>query len=158
MGLKGLQITGNSIMPLLTYYAAPLVEHFPTHAEQYNQNVNGLSWGAANLAWQSVQLFQQYSSLALVFAVQALDLRSFADHGHYDGRCQLGTLAKSLYTSVYAALGLSPGQDAPLIFDDADQSLEALLAELVENIATGGGVAAAVEPLLAMFDEANLGR
>ena len=57
MGLKGLQITGNSIMPLLTYYGNPLVEHFPTHAEQYNQNINGLSWGAANLAWESVRAF-----------------------------------------------------------------------------------------------------
>ena len=48
MGLKGLQIAGNSIMPMLTYNANPTVEHFPTHAEQFNQNVNGLSWGSAN--------------------------------------------------------------------------------------------------------------
>ena len=76
MGLKGLQITGNSIMPMLTYFGNPLVEHFPTHAEQFNQNVNGLSWGSANLAWQSVELFTQYTAVALIFAVQSLDLRA----------------------------------------------------------------------------------
>ena len=37
------------------------VEHFPTHAEQFNQNVNGLSWGAANLASSArVELFTHY--------------------------------------------------------------------------------------------------
>ncbi len=76
MGLKGLQITGNSIMPLLTYYGNPLVEHFPTHAEQFNQNINGLSWGSANLASQCVELFTHYTSVALIFAVQAVDLRA----------------------------------------------------------------------------------
>ena len=64
MGLKGLQITGNSIMPMLTYFGNPIVEHFPTHAEQFNQNINGLSWGSANLAWKSVELFQHYLSVA----------------------------------------------------------------------------------------------
>jgi phenylalanine ammonia-lyase len=74
MGLKGLQITGNSIMPMLTYLGNPIVEHFPTHAEQFNQNVNGLSWGAANLAWRSVTWFRSYLAVSLLFGVQALDL------------------------------------------------------------------------------------
>jgi phenylalanine ammonia-lyase len=141
---------------MLTYYGNPLVEHFPTHAEQYNQNINGLSWGAANLAWQSVQLFQQYSALALLFGVQALDLRSFAEIGHYDGRRLVGPLVASLYSAVYDAVGLRPDQEAPLIFDDADQSLEGMLDALVENISCGGSAVVAVEPLLKMFDDAGL--
>ena len=36
MGLKGLQLTGNSIMPLLTFFGNSLVDRFPTHAEQFN--------------------------------------------------------------------------------------------------------------------------
>jgi phenylalanine ammonia-lyase len=156
MGLKGLQITGNSIMPMLTYYGNPLVEHFPTHAEQYNQNINGLSWGAANLAWQSVQLFQQYSAIALIFGVQALDLRSFAENGHYDGRRLVGPLVASLYSAVCDALGVRPGQDAPLIFNDADQSLEGMLDALVADISSGGSAVVAVEPVLNLFDDAGL--
>jgi phenylalanine ammonia-lyase len=156
MGLKGLQITGNSIMPLLTYYANPLVEHFPTHAEQYNQNINGLSWGAANLTWQSVRLFQQYTALALIFGVQSLDLRSHVENGHYDGRALLGTLAEPLYAAVYEAVDSKPGEDTPLIFNDADQLLETLLADLVESITSGGAPVSAVEPLIALFDQANL--
>ena len=65
MGLKGLQITGNSIMPMLAHQANPLVQHYPTHAEQYNQNINGLSWGSANLAWRSVELFQALQRLGV---------------------------------------------------------------------------------------------
>ena len=94
MGLKGLQITGNSIMPMLTYYGNPIVEHFPTHAEQYNQNINGLSWGSANLAWKSVELFQHYLSVALIFSIQALDLRAKSNLGHYDGRGMLGSAGR----------------------------------------------------------------
>ena len=109
MGLKGLQITGNSIMPLLTYYGNPIVEHFPTHAEQFNQNINGLSWGSANLAWKSVELFQHYLSVAMIFAVQALDLRAKSNLGHYDGRGMLGSLAVPLYEAVCDAMNCSPG-------------------------------------------------
>ncbi len=103
MGLKGLQITGNSIMPMLTYYGNPLVEHYPTHAEQFNQNVNGLSWGSANMAWQSVELFTHYTSVALIFAVQSLDLRARLIHDHYDGRVLIDPSLVPLYESVYEA-------------------------------------------------------
>lgn len=156
MGLKGLQITGNSIMPLLTYYGNPLVEHFPTHAEQYNQNINGLGWGAANLAWRSVQLSQQYTAVSLVFAAQALDLRAQIEQGHYDGRALLGTFAEPLYAAIYSALGVRPGGDKPLIFDDVDQSLEKQLAILAADIAGEGAVVSSISPLLKVFDNASL--
>ncbi len=55
MGLKGLQISANSIMPLLGFLGQPLVDRFPTHAEQFNQNVNSLGFGAAGLARESVR-------------------------------------------------------------------------------------------------------
>ena len=155
-GLKGLQITGNSIMPLLTYYGNPLVEHFPTHAEQYNQNINGLSWGSANLAWESVKLFQHYSALALIFAVQALDLRARTQLGHADGRRLLGSLVEPLYEAVYEAVGATPGEQAPLVFDDADQSLEAYLGLLSTSISEQGRVILSIAPVLRKFDEANL--
>lgn len=154
MGLKGLQITGNSIMPLLTFYANPLVEHFPTHAEQFNQNVNGLSWGAANLAWKSVNLFQQYAALSLIFAVQAIDLRAKLTRGHYDGRAELGETCRALYDEVYYASGATPGEKTrPFLLHDADQCLETQLAELASRIAHPSPIVRSVAPVMESFDE-----
>lgn len=60
MGLKGLQITRNSIMPLLTFYGNSIADRFPTHAEQFNQNINSKGYVSANLARHSIEIFQQY--------------------------------------------------------------------------------------------------
>ncbi len=144
MGLKGLQITGNSIMPMLTYLGNPLVEHFPTHAEQYNQNINGLSWGAANLAAQSVEMYSHYAAVALVFAVQAVDLRAKKMNGRFDGRSLLGPMVAPVYESVYEVIGRIPGENAPLVFDDTDQSLEIILAQLSASIRENGAIVDAV--------------
>lgn len=153
MGLKGLQITGNSIMPMLTWYGNPIVEHFPTHAEQFNQNINGLSWGSANLAWKSVELFQHYLSVGLIFAVQALDLRAKSVLGHYDGRELLGTMLSPLYEAACDAMNCSPNQQKPFLFDDGDQWLESSLARLHTDIAQRGSVIPSVGPVLESFDE-----
>ncbi|MEM8946296.1 MAG: aromatic amino acid ammonia-lyase [Planctomycetota bacterium] len=153
MGLKGLQITGNSIMPMLTYLGNPLVEHFPTHAEQFNQNINGLSWGAANFAWKSVELFQHYLSVALVFSVQAIDLRAKATLDHYDGRALLGSLASPLYSAVCEAMEVDMGRDRPLLFDDGDHWLEEKLAMLHASLRERSAVDKAVTPIVDSFDE-----
>lgn len=156
MGLKGLQITGNSIMPLLTHLGNPLVEHFPTHAEQFNQNINGLSWGAANLAIQSVDLFTHYCSLALIFAVQAVDMRAYQSGGHYDGRCLLSRMVIPVYESVYAAVQRQPGELRPLVFNDADQSLESYMNRLSDCIRQEGDLVAAVAPIVKSHCDASL--
>ena len=155
MGLKGLQITGNSIMPMLTYYGHPIVEHFPTHAEQFNQNINGLSWGSANLAWKSVGPFQQYMAVSMMFAVQALDLRARSLLGHNDGRALLGTLVTSLYESICESLNCVPNESKPFLFNDSEQWLEEHLASLHENLCSHGSIVDAVEPVLASFDHAH---
>ena len=153
MGLKGLQITGNSIMPLLTWQGNPLVEHYPTHAEQFNQNINGLSWGSAHLCWQSVRLFRHYVSVSLLFAVQALDLRAKAVLGHYDGRALLGSLTVPLYDAVCQIIGRQAEDDRPLVLDDADQWLEDYLHALNADLVGGECLAAAVVPVLNSFDQ-----
>ncbi|MAT15244.1 MAG: histidine ammonia-lyase [Planctomyces sp.] len=158
MGLKGLQISANSIMPMLTWYGNPLTSHYPTHAEQFNQNINGLSWGSAQLAWKSVQLFQSYTSVALIFAVQALDLRARTNLGHYDGRKLLSPAMQSLYECVYDTLGLSPGGKKPLVYDDADQWLEAWLAQLTDNIREEGSLVMSVQHAVDAFDDFRLPR
>lgn len=153
MGLKGLQITGNSIMPMLTYYGNPVVEHFPTHAEQYNQNINGLSWGSANLAWRSVELFQHYLSVALIFSVQALDLRAKSSFGHYDGRVMLGTAVEPLYAAVCEVLNCDPNQDKPFLFNDSERWLEQDIESLRRDICQAGLVVDAIQPIVDSFTD-----
>jgi phenylalanine ammonia-lyase len=153
MGLKGLQITGNSIMPMLTYYGNPIVEHFPTHAEQFNQNVNGLSWGSANLAWKSIGLFQHYLSVAMIFAVQALDLRAKSSLGHYDGRGVLGSLAIPMYEAICKALDHQPASDRPFLFNDRDHWLEQKQIALREDIREDGAVMKSIGTILESFDK-----
>ena len=124
MGLKGLQICGNSIMPMLTWQANPIVEHFPTHAEQFNQNVNGLSWGAANMAWKSVELFQQYLAVATLFAIQSVDLRAKSTLGHFDGREILSEPAVDFYEAACKIIDVKPNASRPMLLNDTDRWLE----------------------------------
>ncbi len=153
MGLKGLQITGNSIAPLLTHMSNPLVEHFPTHAEQFNQNINGLAWGSAHLAWKSVELFRHYMCVALAFSVQALDLRARAKQGQYDGRELLSEPLRSLYESVCEVIEVEPSSDKPMLYDDGDLWLEEKLALLNNDLADGGAVRSAATPLSEMLEQ-----
>ena len=153
MGLKGLQITGNSIMPMLTYLGNPLVEHFPTHAEQFNQNINGLSWGAAQMAWRSVELFRHYLAVALVFSVQALDLRAKQSFGHYDGRVLLGEELERVYSAVCQATETQPGAQQPFVFNDSERWLEKDLAALAAEIEGDGPLVESLVPLLEEFDQ-----
>ena len=151
MGLKGLQITGNSIMPMLTWYGNPLVEHFPTHAEQFNQNVNGLSWGSAHLAWKSTGLFRHYLAVALMFGVQALDLRAKSLLGHYDGRAIIGSMLTPLYEAACRAIHVEMTGNRPLLFNDSDLWIEQHLSQLNDNMQQHGSVMASVEPILKSF-------
>ena len=152
MGLKGLQICGNSIMPMLTYQANPIVEHFPTHAEQFNQNINGLSWGAANLAWKSVQMYQQYLAIGLITAVQAVDLRAKQVLGHYDGRQLLGKSNQRIYSTVCSLLDAKPNQDQPFLFDDSDRWLEQDIEKLANDLGSQGSLIKDASPILKSFD------
>ena len=153
MGLKGLQITGNSIMPMLTYLGNPVVEHFPTHAEQFNQNINGLSWGSANLAWKSIELFRHYLCVSLLFSLQALDLQAKKSLGHYNGHALLGTTLGSLYEALVAELDLTTSRDRPYVFDDKDQWLEDHLSRLNAALCEESAVLTAVSPILESFDQ-----
>lgn len=153
MGLKGLQITGNSIMPMLTWYGNPIVNHFPTHAEQFNQNINGLSWSSANLAWKSVETFQHYISIALIMSVQALDLRSYSLLGHYDGRALLGSLAVPVYEAVCKACDVELTQQRPFVFDDSEGRLEICLSKLSANLVERGSLVESVSEILKSFDD-----
>jgi len=147
MGLKGLQITGNSIMPLLTFFGNSLVDRFPTHAEQFNQNINSQGFGSANLARQSLEIFQQYMAIALMFGVQAVDLRTYQTAGHYDARACLSPATRSLYEAVREVVGRPPTADRPYIWNDNEQPLDQHIATIAADIAAGGCIPQAVKHL-----------
>ena len=144
MGLKGLQITGNSIMPLLTFYGNSIADRFPTHAEQFNQNINSQGFASANLARRSVEIFQQYMAITLMFGVQAVDLRTYLVADHYDARAILSPATRDLYMAVRDVVGQKPLPDRPYIWDDHEQPLDEHITRIAEDIATGGQIVAAI--------------
>lgn len=148
MGLKGLQITGNSIMPLLTFYGNSIVDRFPTHAEQYNQNINSQGFASANLTRTSIDIFQQYMAIALMFGVQAADLRTYVTAGHYDARECLSPATKQLYLAVREVVGQPPSADRPYIWNDRDQPLDEHIAKIAADISVEGLIVEAVNNIL----------
>jgi len=144
MGLKGLQIAANSIMPLVSYYGAPIADRFPTHAEQFNQNINSQGFNAANLARTSLRALEAYTAMALIFGSQAVALRAKRISGSHDPRPLLSPVSAGLYEAVLAALGKETAVDKPLIWNDDEQSLENMVQRLQTDIASDGGTIRAV--------------
>lgn len=148
MGLKGLQITANSIMPLLGFYGNSVVDRFPTHAEQFNQNINSQGFNSATLARRSVEIFQQYMAIALMFGVQAVDLRTYLVAGHYDATKCLSPATKQLYLAVLEVVGHTQDPQRPYIRNDNEQGLDLHIAKIAADIANGGLIVEAIAPIL----------
>ncbi|TAI49567.1 HAL/PAL/TAL family ammonia-lyase [Flagellimonas allohymeniacidonis] len=140
MGMKGLQITSNSIMPLIGFYGNSIADRFPTHAEQFNQNINSQGFGSANLTRESNYLMQQYLSTALLFGIQAVDLRTKSLFGHYDASRYLSGPTRALYLSIKKLLGTQPSEERPFLWDDSDRSLDLDIEHLFTAIKENGPV------------------
>lgn len=152
-GLKALQITANSLMPRISFFGQSIADRFPTHAEQFNQNINSQGMGSAVLTRESLVTCNQYMAVALIFATQAADLRTFQQFDHYDARETLSAATRPVYEAVKRVVGVEPSRERPYIWDDADQSLDRHIADLVEDIQSDGEVTHAVEPVLASLFE-----
>lgn len=148
MGLKGLQITGNSIMPLLTFYGNSIADRFPTHAEQFNQNINSQGFASASLTRRSIEIFQQYMAIALMFGVQAVDLRTYAIAGHYDASVSLSPATLPLYIALREVIEQPPSAERPYIWNDHEQALDQHIALISADIAGGGRIVEAVNDVL----------
>lgn len=144
MGLKGLQLTANSIMPLLTFYGNTFVDRFPTHAEQHNQNINSLAYSAGLLARESIRIYRTYLSVALVIAVQAVDLRARARTGDADPRPLLSPATRRLYEVTRALIGRAPERNRPYVTNDDEQALDLATAALAMDLDGGGRIVAAL--------------
>jgi phenylalanine ammonia-lyase len=148
-GLKALQLTANSLMPRISFFGQSIADRFPTHAEQYNQNINSQGLGSAVLTRESLDTCHQYMAVALIFAVQAADLRTFERFHHYNAQETLSQATRPLYEAVKRIVGVESRRDRPYIWDDADQALDEHIAALVRDIQTAGGeIAHAVAPVM----------
>lgn len=134
-GLQGLQICGNCIMPQLMFYGNALVPHYPSHAEGFNQNINSQGFGSANLSRRSLEIFRQYMAIALLFGVQAADLRSKLTLGHYDARAALSPATRKLYETVHDLIGRDFREDRALVWNDYEQGLDGWIAALARDMA-----------------------
>ena len=148
MGLKGLQICGNSIMPLLCHLGNSLADRFPTHAEQFNQNINSQGFGSAVIARQAVNLFEQYVAVALIHGVQAVDLRTFVMKGHYDARDCLSHSTIPVYEAIKKVTHCRISSNRPLIWNDDEQSLEEFVEQIASDIRSDGRITSAVQPMI----------
>src|SRR5262249_22739062 len=116
-GLKGLQIYMNSILPRLVHLANPVVTLYPTHAEQFNQNVNSQSFNAAVLTLEAIKLLKYHLAAALIFAIQGIELRAEERFGACLGssRRLLSKLSLQLYEAINEILARDPSSAAALI-------------------------------------------
>ncbi len=93
----------------------------------------------------------RYLSQALLFGVQAVELRSRAGGEGCDPRNSLAPLAIPLYEAVKETLGRTPDDQRPLIWNDDEQSLEQFVDILSADIADEGRIVDAVRPVIGML-------
>jgi phenylalanine ammonia-lyase len=152
VGLKSLQIVNNALMPLIAFYGQPIVDRYPTHADQYNQNISSQSMSAANLARESLERFEHYLANALVFAVQAAELRAQAESGSYDARAVLSPATQEIYAAARGAAGMN-GSDRPLLWDDLDRSIQSRVEGVLADLRGGGFILRTVAGLVRALRE-----
>jgi phenylalanine ammonia-lyase len=143
-GLQSLQLCGNCIMPQLQFYGNSLTTHYPSHAEGFNQNINSQGFGSANLARRSVDMYQQYIAISLLFGVQAAELRSKIVAGHYDASQTISENTLPLYSAIYEVIGRDFDEKQSLIWNDFDQRMDEYIAAITEDIRKGGVIVDAV--------------
>jgi phenylalanine ammonia-lyase len=138
-GLKGLQICGNSIVPVLLFLGNHIAHLYMTHAEQHNQNINSQGFASANLAIKSVDLFEKYLAIALMFAVQAISIRCYEEFQHFDARIGLSKKLIPLYEAIYAIVGKEISRDTAFINQNHEQSMDDDLEKIISDLKTNDG-------------------
>jgi len=147
VGLKSLQISCNALMPLLTWYGHAIADRYPTHAEQFNQNINSQAMNAANLARESLDVLTHFLANAVVFAVQAVELRSRAVAGTCDASGLLSPPTRALYRAARAAAAGPPDPGEPLVWNDTDGFIEDKVGGVIAGMAGRGALLDAVAPV-----------
>ena len=148
VGLKSLQLGGNQMMPLISYYGQPVADRFPTHAEQFNQNINSQAMNSANLAREQLDVLEHYLAVALLCGVQAVELRAKLTADTYDARGVLSAGTKSLYESARTAAAGPPDTARPLHWNDLDEFIQPKVEGLLTDIAGEGRILQAVSAVI----------
>ena len=133
-GLKGLQICGNSILPRLLHLGQAIVPFFPTHAEQFNQNINSQGFNSAFLAGESMDLMRYHLAVSCVFAVQAVEQRSFCQQRSYLASDVLSPASAPLYETIYRVLQKEPSTMHPLVSRNSDQHLDEFVRAIYDDL------------------------
>ena len=133
VGLKTLQLLGNSMS-----------DHYPTHAEQFNQNTNSQRVASANIARQSVGTFRYWMAVALMMGVQAVYLSTRLLAGHCDAREYLSPDTVRLYVTVLDIVGVVPSSDRRYVNDDTGLQRDQQVAAIVEDLAAHDGLSKSV--------------
>ena len=157
MGMKGVQLTSNSLAPLLLFNGQSFVDRFVTHAEQFNQNLNSQSFGAALLTHQSLDLFKYLLATSLLVCVQAVDLRVQLENNVGDARSLLSPKTAVLYEAVYQTTGRVCRIERPYVFDDDEFPLDKELEAIAKDLAEEGSIVNAVAGCHASLAEEFLG-
>jgi phenylalanine ammonia-lyase len=144
VGLKSLQLALNSMAPLMAFYGHSIVDQFPTHAEQFNQNVNSQAMNSANLARDTLDVFTHLIAVCLFCGVQAVELRAKLTSDSYDGRTVLSPESQPLYLAARAAAAGPPNDDKPLFWDDMDQLIQPMIEGVIAALEKDGPVLQAV--------------
>lgn len=131
VGFKSLQIVGNSLMPLLEFYGQSIIDRYPTHAEQFNQNINSQAMNAANLARKSLDIMDHYLTNSLILATQALDLRALKLTGKSDATELLSPATQPLYRAVRKYSLSEPGK--PILWNDMDRFIQPMVEGVLEK-------------------------
>jgi phenylalanine ammonia-lyase len=147
VGLKSLQIGGNSMMPLISFYGQSIVDRFPTHAEQFNQNINSQAMNSANLARETLDVLEHYLSVALICGVQAVELRAKMVADSYDARSILSPETATLYTAGRNAAMGPPDTSRPLHWNDLDEFIQPKVEGVLADVHERGTVLSAIAPV-----------
>lgn len=147
VGLKSLQLGGNQMMPLLSFYGQSIVDRFPTHAEQFNQNINSQAMNSANLAREAVDVLEHYLSVALLIGLQAVELRAQLIGGGYDARNILSPATAALYEAARGAAAGPPDPARPLHWNDLDGFIQPKVEGILADIQARGAILAAITPV-----------
>jgi phenylalanine ammonia-lyase len=140
VGFKTLQVAGNQMMPLIAFYGQSMVDRYPTHAEQFNQNINSQAMNAANLAREQLDVLEHYLAVALFCAVQAIELRAKLASGSYDARTVLSPATQGLYSAARNAASGPPDPSRPVHWNDLEAFFQPKIEGLLNNISGRGDV------------------
>jgi phenylalanine ammonia-lyase len=98
-----------------------------------------------------VEIFQHYLAVALLFGVQASELRSKLVCGHYDASQTISPLTRDLYKAVYGVIGTQFSAEKSLFWNDHEQEIDQYLAKIVADLQTGGRIIAAIKPISSLL-------